>query len=102
MTTPGHTLDQIIMTAPGHWDPTKYDDVHLSSDELMKRIHTTSMDDTDNFYNRSGNIVQYNCSEQQKNTITWADQIDTNNNDSVYNMPSLHIPQFHDDDSSGN
>ena len=60
------------------------------------------MDATENFYNRSGYIVQSNRFEQQKKTITWADKIDTNDNDSAYTMPSFQIPQSHDDDSSGN
>ena len=95
------TLDQIIMTSPGHWDPSKYDDVHFYSNELMKRIPTTPMEATNDFYNRNGNIVETNCSEQQLETITWADQIHPTDDDSLYTMPSLQHPQFNDNDSSG-
>ena len=89
------------MNSPGHWDSNKYDDAHLSSNDLMKRIPTTPMDATDDFYDRRGNIVQSNCSEQQLKTITWADQICPSNNKSLYSIPTLQCPQSNDDDSSG-
>lgn len=41
------TLDQIIIIAPAYWNPSQYDDVHLSSDKLMKIIPTTPIDATD-------------------------------------------------------
>ena len=94
------TLDQIIMTAPGHWDPSKYDDAHLSSNELMTRIPTTPMDATDDFYDRRGDIDETNRSDQLSKTITWANPLHSLDHDSLSSMPILQRPQPHDDDSS--
>ena len=93
------TLDHIIMTTPGHQDPSKYDDTHLSSSNLMKRIPTTLMDAMDDLYNCSGDIVETNFSDQQQKTISWDENVYVCDDNSLYTMPSLQYLMFNDDSS---
>ena len=39
-------LDQVIMTKEEPWDPSKYDDMHLSNEELTQRIPSTPVSST--------------------------------------------------------
>ena len=53
-------LDQVIMTKEEPWDPSKYDDMHLSNKELTQRIPSTPVSSTNQFYGSQGDIVAYN------------------------------------------
>ena len=44
------TLPHVIMTADGDWDPCLHDDDHLSTQELLRRLPSTPIRETDDFY----------------------------------------------------
>ena len=78
------TLPHVIMTADGDWDPCLHDDDHLSTQELIRRLPSTPIQETDDFYSLQGDITgaapyRAGCS------ISWSSPID----DSGQN-PALH------------
>ena len=61
----------------------------------MKRISSTPVDTINYFYNRIGDIVESN---QSKQLVTWANNIDDNEINSVNRIPGTQVP--HPDDNS--
>ena len=50
------TLPHVIMTVDGDWDPYLHDDDHLSTQELLRRLPSTPIQETDDFYSPQGDI----------------------------------------------
>ena len=54
------TLPHVIMTADGDWDPCLHDDDHLSTQELIRWLPSTPIQETDDFYSPQGDCCKLN------------------------------------------
>ena len=69
------TLPHVIMTADGNWDPCLHDDAHLSTQELLRRLPSTPIQETDNFYSPQGDITGTE-SYRAHRSVSWSSPID--------------------------
>merc|ERR1712155_284676 len=69
------TLPHVIMTADGDWDPCLHNDAHLSTQELIRRLPSTPIQETDDFYSPQGNIAGTEPYRAHR-SISWSSPID--------------------------
>ena len=83
------TLPHVIMTADGDWDPCLHDDAHLSTQELLRWLPSTLIQETDDFYSPQGDITRTEPYRAHR-SISWSSSID----DSGQNPASPSISQI--------
>jgi len=54
------TLPHVVMNSDKLWDPSKYDDFHVSVEDKLRQMPSTPIDVTDKFYDLTGDIAGNN------------------------------------------
>ena len=90
------TLPHVIMTADGDWDPCLHDDAHLTTQELLRWLPSSPIQETDDFYSPQGDITGTEPYHAHR-SISWSSPIDDsgrNESPSISQIPvSDHVLQ---------